>query len=72
MQYNKKKLSERTNHMKFKATATIMPNKKKLEATRKAKQLIYQAMQLLSDELSDDEKREMNNLAHDPALTEGK
>ena len=51
--------------MKFKATATIMPNKKKLEATRKA-------MQLLSDELNDDEKREMNKLANDPALTEGK
>lgn len=58
--------------MKFKATATIIPNEKKLAATRKAKQLIYQAMQLLSDELNDDEKREMNKLAHDPVLTEGK
>lgn len=58
--------------MKFKATATIMPNKKKLEATRKAKQLLYQAMQLLSEELNDDEKREMNKLVHDSTLTEGK
>lgn len=72
MQYNKKKSNERMNHMKFKATATIMSNKKKLEATRKAKQLLYQAMQLLSEELNDDEKREMNKLVHDSTLTEGK